>query len=160
MTVSDGPDCEAELGGVRRQQPVRVESGSTRRNDDGTINTFQRARIGIAVDVTRLEHLYWAEVVRATFGLTRFSRDAIRVAGGWPVLLRFGPVLDGRRKILGGWFARRPGGTIAWLSDGVYVAVEVEGFAPLLRGPLWWLESLFHDRVGRLFLEWVELEVR
>jgi hypothetical protein len=48
--------------------------------------------------------------------------------------------------------ARRPGGTIAWRADGVCAAVEVEGFAPLLRGPLWRLERMSHDLVGRRFL--------
>jgi len=128
--------------------------------EDGTIDVLQRARLGTVVDVTRLERLYWGEVARATFGVARFSGGAIRVVGGWPVLLRFGPSVDGRREILGGWFARRPGGTIAWRCDGEYLSVEVEGFAPLVRGPLWRLESLFHERAGRLFLARVELEVR
>ena len=128
--------------------------------EDGTIDMLQRARLGIVVDVMRLEQLYWAEVARATFGMARFSGSAIRVVGGWPVLLRFGPSADGRREILGGWFARRPGGTIAWRCDGEYLSVEVEGFAPLVRGPLWRLESMYHERVGRLFLARVELEVR
>jgi hypothetical protein len=128
--------------------------------EDGTIDLLQRARLGIVVDVLRLEQLYWGAVARATFGMARFSGGAIRVVGGWPVLLRFGPSVDGRREILGGWFARRPGGTIAWRCDGEYLSVEVEGFAPLVRGPLWRLESMYHERVGRLFLARVELEVR
>ena len=129
-------------------------------HEGGTIDTFQRAEVAVVLDVVRLERLYWGEVARATFGLARFSGDAVRLVGVWPVLLRFGPLVGGRRGILGGGFARRPGGTIAWRADGVHVSVEVEGFAPLVRGPLWRLESLFHARVGRLFLARVELEVR
>ena len=129
-------------------------------HEDGTIDMFQRARLGVALDVTRLEQLYWAAVARATFGTARFSGSAIRLVGGWPVLLRFGPSVEGRREILGGWFARRPGGTIAWRCDGEYLSVEVEGFVPLVRGPVWRLESMLHQRVGRLFLARVELEVR
>lgn len=151
------PGWEAGLVVARRQHPLRVEGGSVVR-EDGTISTYQRESFGIAVDVTRLERLYWREVSRATFGLAQFSGDAIRMAGRWPVLLRFGPAVNGRRKILGGWFARRPGGTIAWRSDGLHVSVEVEGFAPFLRGPLWRLESLLHARVGRQFLARVERE--
>jgi hypothetical protein len=128
--------------------------------EDGTIDVLQRARLGLVVDVTRLEELYWGAVARATFGIARFSGNAIRVVGRWPVLMRFGPSVEGRREILGGWFARRPGGTIAWRCDAEYLSVEVERFAPLLRGPLWRLESMLHQRVGRLFLARVELEVR
>jgi hypothetical protein len=35
-----------------------------------------------------------------------------------------------------------------------------ECFAPFLRGPLWRLESSFHDLVGRRFLAQVSREVR
>lgn len=47
---------------------------------------------------------------------------------------------------------RRPGGEIVWRADGEHASVVVQGFAPLLRGPLWRLESSFHDLVGRRFL--------
>jgi len=137
---------------------LRVDTVSVMR-EDGTVDMLQRARLGIVVDAVRLEQLYWGEVARATFGLARFSGNAIRVAGGWPALLRFGPTVDGRREIRGGWFARRPGGTIAWRCDGEYLSVAVEGFAPLVRGQLWRLETMFHERVGRLFLARVKLEV-
>jgi hypothetical protein len=124
----------------------------------GTIDTRQRAPIGAAVDVVRLEALYWDTVQRVTLGCVRFSRDALRLLGVCPVLLRFGPLVEGRRAILGGWFARWPGGTIEWRADGVHVAVEVVGFTPLLRGPLWRIESWLHDRVGRRFLARVARE--
>jgi hypothetical protein len=124
----------------------------------GTIDTRQRELFAAAVDVVRLEVLYWDAVRRVTVGWVRFSRDALRLFGVWPVLLRFGPLVEGRRAILGGWFARRPGGTIEWRADGVHVAVEVVGFMPLLRGPLWRIESWLHDRVGSRFLARVARE--
>jgi hypothetical protein len=124
----------------------------------GTIDTCQRAPIAAAVDVMRLELLYWEAVRRVTLGWVRFSRDSLRFLGVWPVVLRFGPLVDGRRAILGGLFARRPGGTIEWRANGVDVAVDVAGFTPLLRGPLWRIESLLHDLVGRRFLARVARE--
>jgi len=128
-------------------------------NESGTLDTSQRARIVTVLDVARLEQLYWEQVRRATFGLVRFSGDTIRLFGGWPVLLRLGPLLEGRRAILGGLIVRRPGGTIAWRADGVHVSVVVEGFSPLLQGPLLRFEALFHDRVGKRFLARVVREV-
>ncbi len=118
----------------------------------GTVDTRQRAPIEGAVDGIQLEALYWDAVARVTLGCVRFSREALRLFGVWPVLLLFGPPVAGRRAILGGLFARRPSGTIAWHADGVDVAVDVAGFDPLLRGPLWHLEALLHDLVGRRFL--------
>jgi hypothetical protein len=45
--------------------------------------------------------------------------------------------------------------------DGmIATSVAVEGFTPLLREPLWRLESSFHDLVGRRFLARVAREVR
>jgi len=125
---------------------------------DGTVDTRQRAPLAAAVDVVRLEALYWDAVRRVTLGSVHFSEGALRLLGVSPVLLRFGPLVDGRRTILGGWFARRPGGTIEWRADSIHVAVEVVGFAPLLRGPLWRIESWLHDRVGRRFLARVACE--
>lgn len=119
---------------------------------NGVVDTCQRAPIAATVDVVRLQGLYWDAVRRVTLGLVRFSEDALRLFGVWPVLLRFGPLVEGRRAILGGLFARRPGGTIEWRANGVDVAVDVTGFTPLLRGPLWRVESLLHDLVGRRFL--------
>ena len=136
-----------------------MESVSVR-HAGGAIETRQRASIAVSVDPTRLEALYWDAVRGGTLGCVRFSRDALRLLGVWPVLLRFGPLIDGRRTILGGLFARCPGGTIEWRANGVDVAVEVVGFTPLLRGPLWWIEALLHDRVGRRFLARVASEVR
>jgi hypothetical protein len=121
-------------------------------HEDGTVDTTQRAPVGVVLDGVRLEQLYWDAARRATRGLVRFSGSAVRLLGVWPVFLRFGPLMGDRRVILGGLMARRPGGTIAWRADGVYAAVEVEGFAPLLRGPLWRLELASHDLVGRRFL--------
>ena len=121
-------------------------------HDDGTIDTTQRAPVGVVLDCARLEQLYWDAVRRATLGLVRFSGSAVRLLGVWPVFLRFGPLVGGRRVILGGLMARRPGGSIAWRANGDYAAVEVEGFAPLLHGRLWRLELLSHDLVGRRFL--------
>lgn len=128
------------------------------KRDDGTIDSLQRGPAGNRLDPTELERLYWDEIRRVTLGAARFSRDAIRVAGLWPVILRFGPLVDGRRPIAGGLFARRSGGTIGWQADGEYTSVAVEGFAPLLRGPLWRVEAWFHTVVGRRFLARVARE--
>jgi hypothetical protein len=129
-------------------------------HEDRTIDTSQRAQVEAVLDALRLEQLYWDEIRRVTLGLARFSRSAIRFVGVWPVVLRFGPLVSGRRAILGGLGARRPGGTIAWRADGEQASVEVEGFAPLLRGPFWRLEQSFHDLVGRRFLARVAREAR
>jgi hypothetical protein len=79
-------------------------------HDDGTIDSFQRAHVGSALGPAQLEELYWDEIRRATWGATRFSRGAIRLGGLWPVILRFGPLVDGRRAIAGGLFAPEAGG--------------------------------------------------
>ena len=128
-----------------------MESVSVK-HDDGTIDTFQRAHVGSELDSTQLERLDWDEIRRVTLGVVKFSRDAIRVGGVWPVILSFGPLVDGRRSIAGGLFARRAGGTIRWQSDGEHTAVTVQGFAPLLGGPFWRVEAWLHDLIGRRFL--------
>jgi hypothetical protein len=135
-----------------------MQSVSVKR-EDGTIDTFQRAHVEAVVDALRLEELYWDEIRRATLGLARFSRGAIRFVGVWPVVLRLGPLVGSRRAILGGLITSRAGGTIAWRADGEQASVEVEGFAPLLQGSLWRLELSFHDLVGRRFLARVAREV-
>ena len=129
-------------------------------HDDGTIDIRQVAPVAEALDAPQLEELYWDEVRRATFGLIGFSGNALRLLGVWPAVLRFGPAAEGRRAILGGLAARGPGGEIAWRADGEHASVAVEGFAPLLRGPLWRLESAFHDLVGRRFLARIAREAR
>ena len=139
--------------------PAPVESVSIK-HDDGTIDSFQRARVGKELDSTELERLYWDEIRRVTLGAARFSRGAIRVGGFWPVILRLGPLADGRRPIAGGLFARRAGGTIGWQADGEHTAVIVQGFAPVLGGPLWRVEAWFHDLVGRRFLARVARKTR
>ena len=135
-----------------------MESVSVKQ-DDGTIYLCQRANVASELDAAQLERLYWDEIRRVTWGVARFSRDAIRVCGVWPVILRFGPLVDGRRLIAGGLVARRAGGTIRWQADGEHTSVEVQGFAPLLRGSLWALEAWFHDVVGRRFLSRVSREM-
>ena len=143
---------------IRRPGTFRpVESVSVKR-EDGTIDSFQRAHVGSELEPAQLERLYWDEIRRVTWGAMRFSRGAIRVGGVWPALLRFGPLVDGRRSIAGGLFARRAGGTIAWQADHDRTSVAVEGFAPLLRGPLWRVEAWLHDRIGRRFLARVARE--
>jgi hypothetical protein len=139
-----GPTSSAVRLGV-------VESVSVK-HQDGTIDSSQRANVVSGLSAPELERLYWEEIRRATLGAARFSRGAIRVAGLWPVLLRFGPLVDGRRSIAGGLFARRSGGTIGWHVDAEYTSVSVQRFAPLLRGPLWRVEAWFHTVVGRRFL--------
>jgi hypothetical protein len=130
------------------------------KHDDGTIDSIQRGHVRSELDAARLEQLYWNEVRRMTLGATRFSRGAVRVGGVWPALLRLGPLVDGRRPIAGGFFARRAGGTIGWHADAEYTSVAVEGFAPRLRGPLWRLEARLHDVIGQRFLAAVGRETR
>ena len=136
--------------------PAPIESVSVK-HDDGTIDSFQRAHVGSELDSTQLERLYWDEIRRGTLGAAKFSGGAIRIGGFWPIL-RFGSLVDGRRPIAGGLFARRAGGTIGWQADGEHTAVIVEGFAPLLGGPLWRVEAWFHDLIGRRFLARVARE--
>jgi hypothetical protein len=128
----------------------RVESVE-RRHPDGTVDSIQRAPVHRSVAAELLEEVYFDELRRTTAGLVWVARDAIRVLGRGPALLRFGPRVDGRRAILGGIFARRASGTISFGSDGRDAWVAVEGFAPLL--PLLWSpESKLHGYVGRRFL--------
>jgi len=136
-----------------------IESVSVK-HDDGTIDSFQRGHVGSELDSAQLEHLYWDEIRRVTLGAARYSRGAIRVGGFWPVILRFGPLVDGRRPITGGLFARGAGGTIGWQADGEHTAVIVQGFPPLLGGPFWRVEAWFHDVIGRRFLARVARETR
>jgi hypothetical protein len=139
--------------------PTAIESVSVK-HDDGTIDSFQRGHVGSELDSAQLEHLYWDEIRRVTLGAARYSRGAIRVGGFWPVILRFGPLVDGRRPITGGLFARRAGGTIGWQAAGEHTAVIVQGFPPLLGGPFWRVEAWFHDVIGRRFLARVARETR
>jgi hypothetical protein len=134
-----------------------MESVSVK-HDDGTIDTLQSADVGSELGSAQLERLYWDEIRRATLGAARFSRGAIRVGGLWPVILRFGPLVDGRRSIEGGIFARKAGGTISWRVEDERTSVAIEGFAPLLRGPLWRAQTRLHDLIGRRFLSRVERE--
>ena len=134
-----------------------MESVSVR-HDDGTIYSFQRAPVASMLEPAQLERLYWDEIRRVTWGTARFSRDAIRIGGVWPAILRFGPLIGDGRPIAGGLFARRAGGTISWRADGEHTSVTVQGFAPLLRGSLWGVERWFHDLIGRRFLSRVSRE--
>ncbi|MBA3844936.1 MAG: hypothetical protein H0X39_20370 [Actinobacteria bacterium] len=124
----------------------------TTRHPDGTFDIVQSAPSTTTRSPGELQHLYWRALRRATYGLVRFDRDAVRILGLWPALLRFGPMVEGSRPIVGGLFARRPHGAIRWQATGSQVIVAVERFSPLLRGPLWRGESWFHDVVGRRFL--------
>jgi hypothetical protein len=122
------------------------------RHDDGTVDVVQTAPTTRFPPQEELEAIYWRELRGTTLGLARFSRDAIRVLGVWPALLRFGPARDGARPIVGGIFARKPHGVIRWAAGDGQIVVAVERFAPLLRGPLWGLESWLHDIVGRRYI--------
>jgi hypothetical protein len=125
---------------------------TTTRNPDGTFDIVQRGSASWQPSAEQLERLYWVAMRRATLGVVALSQDAICVFGLWPALLRFGPLLDGGRPIVGGIFAREPYGAIRWSATQTEIVVAVERFAPLLRGPFWRFESWFHDRVGRRFL--------
>ena len=124
----------------------------TTRNDDGTFDVVQRARVGCDLSSDELQRLYWREVRSTTFGLVRFSREAIRLLGVWPALISFGPTVGGRREIVGGLFARHPYGTIVWSTEEGEAIVSLEQFAPRLRGGLFRVERWFHDVVGRRFM--------
>ena len=146
-------------GGCGDTVSAGMESVSVR-CEDGTFDVLERGKGGFSLDPLRLERLYWDEVRRATFGVARFSRGGIRLFGLWPVVLRFGPPVDGRREIVGGLMARRPGGSIAWRADGGQSSIAVERYAPLLRGTLWRLQLSFHCLVGRRFLARIAGEAR
>jgi hypothetical protein len=121
----------------------------TTRHADGTLDIVQTVSAAASQTPDALEAIYWGELRAATFGLAKYSHGAVRVFGLWPALLRFGPMADGARPIMGGIFARKPHGAIHWfVADGT-VVVAVERFAPLLRGPFWRFESWFHELVGR-----------
>lgn len=133
---------------------VCVESVSVE-HEDGTVDTCQQAPLRTELDPQRLERIYWGQMRRMTLGFAQFSGDAVRAFGVWPVIVRFGPLIDGRRAIVGGFLVRRPTGTIAWRASGEHTSVALEGFSPLLRGPMWRLQSWFHELVGKRFLAYV-----
>ena len=124
----------------------------TTRHADGTVDIVQTGPADAERTPETLQAIYWHELRRSTFGVARFSRNAVRVLGIWPTLLRFGPLTDGARPIVGGIFARKPHGAIRWWTADGTVVVAVERFAPLLHGPFWRCESWFHDLVGRRYL--------
>lgn len=115
---------------------------------DGAYDIIQRAAAAGAFTPETLQAFYWSAVRAATFGLVRFRRDSIRILGIGPVLLRFGPMHDGRRPIVGGVFSRQPYGAIRWVAADGEIAVEVEKFAPLLKGPFWRFEMWLHHLVA------------
>jgi len=119
---------------------------------DGTVDMVQSASASGSLTPEVLEAIYWQELRRATYGVVRYSRDAVRLFGFWPPLLRFGPAAGGARPIVGGLFAKKPHGSIRFSADDGLALVAVERFAPLLRGPLWRFEGWLHDRVGRRYL--------
>ncbi len=119
---------------------------------DGTYDIVQRGDADGVFTAETLQAFYWRALGASTFGLVRFRRDSIRILGIGPELLRFGALRDGRRPIVGGIFSRKPYGAIRWLAEDGEVVVVVEKFAPLLRGPLWRLETWLHDLVGRRYI--------
>jgi hypothetical protein len=129
---------------------------SVTRLPDGTYDIVQRAAVGGAFTSESLEAFYWRALGASTFGLVRFRRGSIRILGVGPVLLRFGPLNDGRRAIVGGIFSRRPYGAIRWLALDGEIAVEVEKFAPRLRGRFWRFEMWLHHLVGCRYLALAE----
>ena len=119
---------------------------------DGSYDIVQRGTAPGAFSPETLQTIYWRALGASTFGLVRFKRDSVRILGVGPVLLRFGPMRDGRRSIVGGVFSRKPYGAIRWLAKDGEIAVEVERFSPLLKGPLWRLELWLHHLVGCRYL--------
>jgi hypothetical protein len=129
---------------------------SVTRLPDGTYDIVQRAAARQAFTPEALQAFYWRALGASTFGIVRFRRDSIRILGVGPVLLRFGPMNDGRRPIVGGIFSRQPYGAIRWLALDGEIAVEVEKFAPRLKGPFWRFEMWLHHLVGRRYLALAE----
>ena len=76
------------------------------------------------------------------------------------MILRFGPLVEGRRRIAGGLFAASGGWNDRLGREGGQTSVSVEGFTPILRGPLWRIEGWFHTAVGRRFFARVAREAR
>ncbi len=128
-----------------------METTITRR-PEGTYDILQRGGARGTFTAEALQAFYWRALGTTTLGLVRFRRDSIRILGVGPVLLRFGPLRDGGRPIVGGVFSRKPYGTIRWQAEGGEVVVAVERFAPRLQGPLWRLEIWLHDLVGRRYV--------
>jgi hypothetical protein len=139
-------------GLTRSFSPGLLVKTVTARNEDGTLDIVQRAPSRVSPPCAQLERLYWREVERVTLGLMRSSRGAIRFLGLWPAVLRFGPVESGRRKIVGGLFARPPYGSIEWRALEGEVLVAVRGFRPRLGGPFLRAEQWLHGLVGKRFL--------
>ena len=124
----------------------------TTRNGDGTYDIVQRGSVSESPGPGELEGLYWEEVRASTLGLVSYSRNAIRIAGVWPRLIAFDRADGQRRKIVGGLFARRPYGYVAWAVRDGEVSVAVERFRPRLPRPLFRIELWVHERVGKRFL--------
>lgn len=122
----------------------------------GSVESTQRALIGSLVvpgttaGAARLGDVYWAEVVRFTRGLVRARVGGagveLRVLGGGPTLLRFGPpvlavsdaVTSCTYPIHGGGLARRPGGEIAFQQAAgpeIELSSLIRGFFPALAAP-------------------------
>jgi hypothetical protein len=71
---------------------------------------------------------------------SREARFALSVSG--PSSCASGPLVGGRRAVLGGWSLAGRAGRLPGEPHGEQASVEVEGFAPLLRGPFWQLEQV------------------
>jgi hypothetical protein len=112
----------------------------------------------------RLGDRYWLEVERASRGLVRARRTTagveLRLLGRAPMLLRLaGPeiVVDETRvscryRIVGGWLARTPAGTLTLTQSTSELRAAVTEFTPRLGPDLYeHLQRRFHLTVSRRF---------
>ena len=133
---------------IRRPGTFRPVESVSVKHDDGTIDSFQRAHVGSELEPAQLERLYWDEIRRVTWARhgSRAARFA-SAASGRPCFASARSSTAGARSRAGcsraGRAGRSPGRPTASRTS-----VAVEGFAPLLRGPLWRVEAWL-PRSGR-----------
>jgi hypothetical protein len=129
-------------------------------HEDATIDTSQRAQVEAALDALRLEQLYWDEIRRVTSAscASREARFALSVFGLSSCASALWSAAD--EPSWADWSLAGRAGQLPGEPTASRPRVEVEGFAPLLRGPFWQFEQSFHDLVGRRFLARVAREAR
>jgi hypothetical protein len=119
------------------------------------IMSEERVAAPVAPSRERLRDAYFADVSRLTFGLVHGERWRLRF--GPVTILRFGAPRFRRTAwtwtITGGVLARAPGGTLAFgWSEGELVEA-LDGYHPLLPGPLYRVtQRPLHALLSRLFL--------
>lgn len=132
----------------------RSPGWSQTRDATGAFGSIQRLSLPTTVvehsagGARRLGDLYWDQLERSTLGILRVRGRAdegteIRLLGGGPALLRFGPAryeltpssVTCRYPILGGLLTRTPGGSISFtqtVEGTVEVRSQIDDFFPRL----------------------------